>query len=152
MSKKDEMHRELATQCFNGVWNLLEKRDRSKDDDAQMIRMAHTSRFHWGEIGTALEFARGDWQISRVYDAVLGFGVMAYKYAKTSLTLCEENGFGDFDLAFAYEALARACAVSGDMDRGRDYISLAKDAAAEIEKEEDREYFFSELESVSEIL
>ena len=116
-----------------------------------MIRMAHASRYHWGEIGTALEFARGDWQISRVY-AVLGFWVMSDKYAKTSLDLCEKNELGDFDLAFAYEALARANTVSGDVDKGRGYLSLAKTACAEIKEKDDRDHFFSELKSVEELL
>ncbi|MCP4141148.1 MAG: hypothetical protein GY755_12850 [Chloroflexi bacterium] len=151
MTNKEEMHRKFAKECFNGVWDLLDKKERRKDEDAQMIRMAHASRYHWGEIGTPLEFARGDWQISRVY-AVLGFGVMAHKYAQTCLNLCEKNDLGDFDLAFAYEALARASAVSGDIDKGRAYVDLAKSAGKEMSKKEDRDYFFSELESVSELL
>ena len=151
MTDQHEVHREFAVQCFNGVWDLLEKSDRTKDKDAQMIHMAHASRYHWGQIGTPLEFARGDWQISRVY-AVLGFGVMAFRYAKRCLDLCEENGIGDFDLAFAYEALARASAVSGDIVKGHGYLSLAEEAGKAIEKEDDREYFFNEFKSVSERL
>jgi hypothetical protein len=30
------------------------------------------------------------------------------------LELCQEHGIGDWDLAFAHEALARASAVDGD--------------------------------------
>ena len=151
MTDQKEMHRQFAVQTFNGVWELLDKKERTKDEDAQMIRMAHASRYHWGEIGTPLEFARGDWQIARVY-ALLGFGVMAHKYAKTCLELCEKNELGDFDLAFAYEALARACAVSGDISKGAGYLSLAKSAGKEIKKKDDREYFFNELKSVEELL
>ena len=151
MTDQHEVHREFAVQCFNGAWDLLEKSDRTKDEDAQMIHMAHASRYHWGQIGTPLEFARSDWQISRVY-AVLGFGVMAFRYAKRCLDLCEEYGFGDFDLAFAYEALARASAISGDIAKGYGYLSLAEEAGKAIEKEDDREYFFNELKCVSERL
>ncbi len=89
MSDK-KTHREFAIQAFNGVWELLDKKDRTPDDDVRMIHMAHASRYHWGEIGTPLEFARGDWQLSRVY-ATLGFGVMAFKYAKGCLGLCEKH-------------------------------------------------------------
>ena len=151
MTDKKEMHRQFAVQTFNGVWDLLGKQERTKDEEAQMIRMAHTSRYHWGEIGSPLEFARGDRQISRVY-AVLGFWVMSHKYAKTSLDLCEKNELGDFDLAFAYEALARACTVSGDVDKGRGYLPLAKSAGAEIKEKDDRDHFFSKLKSVEELL
>ena len=151
MSDKSEIHEEFAKQCFNGVWDLLDKVERTKEDEMQMIRMAHASRYHWGEIGTPLQFARGDWQIARVY-AMLGFGVMSYKYAKSCLDLCEKHDLGDFDLAFAYEGLARACAVSGDLDKGQGYIYLAESAGNEIAKDEDREYFFNELKEVAAFL
>ena len=71
-----EVHKKFAVDCFNGTWDLLDNKDRSREEDFNMIHMAHASRYHWGEIGTPLEFARGDWQISRVY-AVLGMGAMA---------------------------------------------------------------------------
>ncbi len=151
MTEKNELHREFAIQCFNGVWDLLDKSDRTQGEDSQMIHMAHASRYHWGQIGTPLEFARGDWQISRVY-ATLGFGVMAFKYAKYCLDLCEKHNLGDFDLAFAYEALARASAVSGGIAKAKGYLSLAESAGSEIKKEDDQKYFLSELKSVSEML
>ncbi len=142
-----EMHRKFAVKAFNSTWTLLDKADRTKDEDVEMIHMAHASRYHWGQIGTPLHFARGDWQISRVY-AVLSFGVMSFKYAKRCLELCEKNDIGDFDLAFAYEALARASQVSGDINNATGYIRLAKDAGEAIEKKEDKDYFFSELSSI----
>ncbi|MBT3338531.1 MAG: hypothetical protein HN855_11080 [Anaerolineae bacterium] len=151
MSDIAKTHREFATQSFNAVWDLLDKQTRTADEDVQMIHLAHASRYHWSEIGTPLEFARGDWQISRVY-ATLGFGVMAFKYAKRCLDLCEKDSLGDFDLAFAYEALARASAVSGDLAKGQGYLSLAKDAGLAIKEEDDRDYFFRELTSVEELL
>ncbi len=151
MSDIAKTHREFAAECFNAVWDLLDKQKRTPDEDARMIHLAHASRYHWGEIGTPLEFARGDWQISRVY-ATLGFGVMAFKYAKRCLDLCEKHDLGDFDLAFAYEAMARACTVSGDIDKGYGYLSVAKSAGLEIKKEADRTYFYGELESIEEML
>ena len=138
----------FAVDCFNGTWDLIEKTNRTPDDDTRMIHMAHASRYHWGEIGTPLNFARGDWQISRVY-AILGQGGNALKYAKSCVQLCIDNQFGDFDLAFAYEAAARAYAVLGDTKMVSKHLDLAKEAGQVIEKEEDRKYFFSELGTVS---
>ncbi len=144
---REELHREFAVHCFNSAWTLLDKPDRSKADNFEMIHLAHASRYHWGQVGTPLNFARGDWQISRVY-AVLGFGVMSFRYAKSCLDLCEKHDFGDFDLAFAYEALARASQISGDVAKAPGYIRLAKDAADGIEKKEDKDYFISELSTI----
>ena len=66
-----QVHRRLAAELFNRVWSLLEKPDRDQTDDDTMLQAAHASRFHWGEVGEPVNFARGEWQISRVY-AVLG--------------------------------------------------------------------------------
>ncbi len=55
-------------------------------------------------------------------------------------------------MLFAYEALARASAVSGDVDKGRGYLDLAQSAGTEIKKEDDRNYFFDELKTVEELL
>jgi len=142
-----EVHEQFAKQLFNLVWDLLDKEDRTAEDNDRMIHAAHASRFHWGEVGAALEFARGEWQVSRVY-SVLGMPEGAIYHGERSLALCEANGIGNFDLAFAYEALARGHAVAGDGARSQDYLGLAKKAAEEIEDEGNREYFHSELATV----
>jgi len=142
-----ELHEKFAKKCFNGTWDLLDKTERTPEENEKMIHSAHASRFHWGEIGTALNFARGDWQISRVY-ATLKIGELALKYAEASLNHCLENGYGDFDLAFGYEATARAYAVLGDGNNLNKYKELAVEAAKSIEKDGDREYFLSELGTV----
>ena len=66
-----EVETRLAASLFNGVWALMEKSDRTPDDDLLMIHMAHASCYHWGRVGTAVNFVRGEWQCSRVY-ATLG--------------------------------------------------------------------------------
>jgi len=87
-----------------------------------MIHMAHASRYHWGVTGTALNFVRGDWQISRVYSE-LGIGEAALKYAESCLEICIHNEIKDFDLAFAYEALSIAWSVLGDNTKSSEHSS-----------------------------
>lgn len=147
MSDEKDVHRKFAVDCFNGTWDLIEKADRKPEDDIHMIHMAHASRFHWSEIGTPLNFARGDWQISRVY-AILGQGENALNFAKSCLHLCKDNNFGDFDLAFAYEAAARAFAVLGDAEMKEKHLAFAKETGETIAKSDDKKYFFNELETI----
>lgn len=45
-----ECHRKFAVDLFNLVWSLLDKKDRTKEEDNKMVHAAHVSRFHWGEI------------------------------------------------------------------------------------------------------
>lgn len=146
--KTQVQHRQLAADLFNRTWDLLDKADRTPEEADTMIHAAHASRYHWGEVGTPLEFARGEWQISRVY-AVLNRPEAALYHAQRSLDLCQANGIGDFDLAFAYEALARAYAIAGEPSKSGEYIELAMQAAEQIADEGNREYLESELMTVS---
>jgi hypothetical protein len=147
---KQELHRQFAVDLFNLVWELMDKKERTPEENDRMLYAAHASRFHWGEIGTPLEFERGEWQISRVY-AILNRPQSAIYHAKRCLEICTANGIGDFDLAFAYEAMARAYAAAGESDKSQEYIELGKHTGKQIEDEEDREYFLSELNTVSEL-
>src|SRR5205085_2370588 len=106
-----EEQRRLAASLFNHVWTLLERDSRTEEEDDEMIHAAHASRHHWGAVGAPVNLARGEWQCSRVY-AVLGRGEPALWHARRCLELCDRHSIGDFDLAFAYEALARAHAVA----------------------------------------
>lgn len=140
-------HKEEAVKCFNATWDLIDKPDRTHEDNVNMIHMAHASRYHWGQIGTALEFTRGEWQVSRVY-ALLGMGESALFHAKEALKLCLDNGIGDFDLAFGYEAVARAYSVLGNHDDRARFVDKAREAAKEIVEEGNRQHVESEISTI----
>jgi len=142
-----EVHERLAKSLFNSTWDLLDKKDRTEDDEVAMIHAAHASRHHWGQIGEPLQFERGEWQISRVY-SVLGRSEPALYHAKLCLETCEENEIGDFDIAFAYEAMARAYAVAGDEENYLMYMGKAEKVGGEIEDKGNRDYFMGELNSI----
>ena len=67
----DVDHRQLGVDLFNGTWKLLDKPDRTADEDALLIHMAHASAYHWLQVGKPENFARSHWLCSRVY-SVLG--------------------------------------------------------------------------------
>ena len=140
-------HKAIAIETFNATWNLLDKDLRTAEENDIMVHTAHTSRYHWGQVGGPTEFERGDWQLSRVY-ATLGKGSEALHYAKHTLNTCMENEIGDYDLAFAYEAMARAHAVNGNWTEVDRYVQMAKTAVDGIEKKDDRDYFLKELDSI----
>lgn len=145
---EQEFHKKMATGLFNLVWDLLDKEKKTPDEDDKMLHAAHASRYHWGEIGTPLHFERGEWQISRVY-AVLKRPEPALFHAKRCQQICEQNDIGDFDIAFAYEALARAHAVADNTAECEKNLELAKKAGERIKKEDDKKYFFGELGTIA---
>src|SRR5262245_66256391 len=91
--------RQRGVDLFNEAWRLLETRE----DDDRLLHVAHASRYHWGEAEecTPANLARGEWQVARVY-TVLGRSEPAIWHALRCLEHCEQNGIGDWDLAYAY--------------------------------------------------
>jgi hypothetical protein len=144
---EEEWYRRSAVDLFNQVWTLLEKQDRTTEEDDRMIHAAHASRYHWEKVGTAVNLARGEWQVSRVY-SVLERSEPAIFHAERCLQICKDHDIADFDLAFAYEALARASAVAGDKENRDRYLQLGEEASERIRKKEDREIVLSDLKSV----
>ncbi len=136
--------RQLAADLFNHTWELLETASRTPAQDDEMLHCAHASRYHWGEVGEPAHLARGEWQCSRVY-AVLGRAEPALWHARRCLALCEEHGLGDWDIAAAFEAMARASLVAEDAAAARDWLARARDACAAIADDEDRRVIEADL-------
>ena len=138
MNRAEE--RKLAGELFNRVWELMEKPTRDKEEDDEMIHAAHASRYHWGVVGKAENRARGEWQISRVY-TVLGRGEPAVVHAERCLEICQQHGLADWDIAYAYESLARAHRTAGHAAEARKFKKLARAAGEKISETEEREHF-----------
>jgi DNA-binding transcriptional MerR regulator len=143
--------RKLAAELFNGVWTMLENDDRSTAQDDRMLHMAHASRYHWEQVGGPENLARGEWQCSRVY-AALRRPEPCLHHARRVLELCQEHGIGDWDLAFAHEALARGHAVAGDEAAARAALVDARAAAETIADPADRALLESDLTTVEALL
>jgi hypothetical protein len=59
-----------------------------------------------------------------------------------------EGYAGDWDLAFGYEALARAHAVAGDAAESARWLARAREAAADVAADDDRELLLSDLSTI----
>jgi hypothetical protein len=138
-------HRRLAVDLFNHVWTLLGSSRRTPEQDDEMIHAAHASRHHWSHAGTAINLARGEWQCSRVY-AMLGRAEPALHHALRCRDYVEAaDDAADWDLPFAYEALARAYLVAGDEGAARENAARARALAAGVAEDDDREHVLAEL-------
>ena len=141
-------HRQLGVDLFNHAWTLLELAERTSEQDDELIHTAHASRWHWGHAGTAINLARGEWQLSRVY-AVLGRSEPALHHARRCLAILEAAGDReDWDLPFAFEALARASLVAGDREAAAGYAARARELAEAVADPEDRELLERDLASL----
>jgi DNA-binding transcriptional MerR regulator len=134
-----EAQRRLGIDLFNRCWTLMEKTDRGREDDDEMVHCAHASAYFWLQVGTRANRARSEWQCSRVY-AILGRVEPALDHARRCLEIVEASPeeMEEFDLPAAYEALGRAHSVAGDLDEARRYVGLGRAETAKIADEDDR--------------
>lgn len=142
-------HRRLGVDLFNRTWTLMKKADRTPEETDELLHCAHASAYHWLLVGTAANRARSEWQCSRVY-AVLGRAEPALHHAQRCLELCEASPeqLEDWDLPFAYEALARARAVAGERAESERYLAKAREVGARIADQEERELLEADLATV----
>ena len=128
------------------TWGLLEKPDRTSLENELLIDYAHASLAHWRTAGTPLHLQRGLWLLSRVYN-VLGRVDSSLSFANRcqEVTLQHKDLMLDFDLAYAFEALARAHALAGKRSEAEKYLTLSREAGDLIRNEEDRMIFLGDL-------
>jgi len=140
-------HRHFSTHCFNAAWDLIDKPERTPNEDEAMINLCHASLWHWSQRVdcTSRHRSIGYWQASRVY-ALLRHADRARHYAELSL---QSSGAEDpFLTGYAYEALARAEAVCGDQHKMRDYVQMAIENANRVSDADDRNRLLDDIKSI----
>jgi DNA-binding transcriptional MerR regulator len=141
-------HRKLGVDLYNSTWTLLEKADRTPAETDEMIHRAHASRWHWGRVGEQVNLARGEWLCSRVY-ATIGRAEPAIWHARRCVEINEAAGQADWDIAGAYEAMARALLVAGDEAGAAEWKARGVAALDGIAEADDREIIEKDLEALA---
>ena len=143
------VHRYFAADCFNKTWDLMDKKDRTPEEDEQMIRLTLASHWHWTQRQdyTATSRSIGHWQTSRVY-ALVGQADNARRYGKLCLEASQEEGVEPFYKGYAYEALARAEAVAGNKQMAGEYVAQARKFADQVTEADDRQVLVNDLETI----
>ena len=143
-----EAHKKLGVTYFNKTWAFIDKQDKNKDEELQMLDYAHASKLHWQLSGApVLNIVRGEWLIARVY-AELDLFESSLLHAQRCADLTIQNDIDDFDLVFAYEGLARSHLINKNREEVDKYLDLAYKANEKVKKEEDREYGRSQLDEI----
>src|SRR6476469_8816983 len=111
-------HRRLGVDLYNATWDLLDRDDRSVEDDDKMISRVH---------------------------AVLGQADTAAYHAARYVAISRAGDVDDWDLAAALEASARAAAVGGDFDASERFEAEARQVCTRVTDAEDREVVEADL-------
>ena len=140
-------HRHFSAACFNGVWELIDKPDRSPDEDRLMVSMCHASLYHWQQRPdcTSRSLSIGYWQLSRVY-ALLEQADNARHYGR--LCLAHSQNEEPFYLGYAYEALARAEFLAGNRAVAEECLTRARLQSAKVVDAGEREMLRKDLETL----
>jgi hypothetical protein len=140
-------HKYFAAHCFNQAWDLMDKKDRTRDEDLLMVALNQASLYHWSQRAdcTGQNRSVGYWQASRI-QAILGNIAEAQHYAEICLSY--SHNLEPFYIGYAYEALARAEKIAGNDPKYREYLAVAETKAEAVSAKEDRELLESDLESL----
>jgi len=143
-----QAHGYFSANCFNRAWELIDKPDRTAEEDEQMIRLAQASLWHWTERSDCSDknLSIGNWQVSRVY-ALLSQADNARKYAQ----LCLEKTPADdpFCLGYAYEALARAESIAENAERAKAHLAQAWQQAEAVTDDESKQMLVDDLQTLA---
>ena len=142
-------HRTLAFEANNSTWEILGKplSEITEEEAEEMTRRAYAAAYHWQRAEGAMPAneARASWLLSRVW-VVRNNGNVALQHAQKCLSVCESSGLFDFDLAYAYEAMARSFACLGDVTQAGQHLLAARGVT--IIDADDRALFEKDLTEV----
>jgi len=141
----EEFHKKVAVETNNQIWPTLDAKNPTQAQLEEALHMAYASRYHWSKIGKPVNAMRAEYMIARVYCAMKR-GEPALFHAKRCLEISKESEIEDWDLAFAYEVLARAHSVAGNKAKCKEYYGLAQNAINEIKNPEDKKICQGELD------
>ncbi|MBD3675638.1 MAG: hypothetical protein HUJ26_19170 [Planctomycetaceae bacterium] len=139
-------HKYFAPRLNGECWNLLDKEERTEEEDRRMLMAAFASCYHWLHVRNNLNQQRGEWLIARAF-AALGDGENCLKHALRCMEWTEkaDDSYKDFDFAYAHEMLARGYALTGQTEKAAELRAKAKELGDQLADDEDRKYFLSDL-------
>jgi hypothetical protein len=137
-----DMHRWFGVQLNNETWDLLEQIGPHSPlaDRERLLYAAYASTYHWLEAGNTANHARGEHLIASVAVRI-GEAELALRHAGRCAQLVEESpdAMADWDKPLAAEVMARALAATGDGEAARRHWQRAKDLAADVAEQGDRQ-------------
>jgi ribosomal-protein-alanine N-acetyltransferase len=140
-------HKYFAADCFNKAWDLIEKPERTPEEDRLMVALNQASIFHWLNRAdcTSENLSIGFWQASRI-QALLGRADEARHQAETCLGY--SHALEPFYMGYAYEALARAELMAGNSAKAQEHLRCAQRHAAGVENRDHQAMLLKDLDSL----
>jgi hypothetical protein len=147
----EDAHKYFSAQCFNGAWDLIDKTDRTPEDNEQMLLLSQAALWHWTQRPdcTDKNFSIGYWQQSRIY-TLLGEAENAHKTGQKCLGKTPMDD--PFLMGYAYEALARAELIAGNLEPAKAHYVKAAQFAEQGTSKDDQELLLKDLKDLEDRL
>jgi hypothetical protein len=142
-------HRHFSVLCFNEAWALLERPQRTPEEDEAMLRLSLASLWHWTQRPDyePTNLSIGYWHTSRVC-AALDRADEARRYARLCVDVSRTPDVPLVFLGYAYEVLARAESVAGNHTQRDEYLSVARRTAGALPDSSEREQLLADLTTI----
>ena len=143
-------HKYFSADCFNRAWDLIEKKDRSPEENDNMLALSMSSFWHWTQRKdcTAENLSVAYWQLSRIF-VLLDQSFNALRYGELCLVISQDPSLPPYCLGYAYEALARAHMKLGSEEKAIAYMEQAKKVSMRMKDPETRKSLLSDLDTIS---
>ena len=130
-------HRYHAVLANNRAWELS-VRDRTPDEDREMLDAAHASAWHWAQVGMELNRMRATMLLAEVH-ALAGDGGRALAYAREMRAYFLGSETPDWEIAFTHAVTAHCAAIASEPELHRSEYKKARAALDRVADAEDRE-------------
>ena len=142
-------HKYFSAECFNKAWDLIDKPDRTPEENEAMIQLSIASIWHWTQRADCApaNLSVGYWQTSRIY-ALLGQADNARHYGQLSLGALQGDDVPPFYRGYAYEALARAESVAHNKAKMEAFLDEARRAAEAVIDAGEKQMLLADLKTI----
>ncbi len=139
----------FSAECFNRAWDLIDKQDRSEADNVNMLALSMASLWHWTQRPdcTNENLSVAYWQVSRIFSLLHQPG-NAQSYGELCLSVSKESSLPPYCLGYAYEALARAALLAGELDIANDNIQKARAVSEKMKDPDSKKMLLADLETI----
>ncbi|MBD3649616.1 MAG: hypothetical protein HUJ31_19660 [Pseudomonadales bacterium] len=142
-------HHQVSVSAHNQAMDILYSDEPTHEEVESLIELTHVAYWHWRhrEDRQPQNISVALWAISRAYSAN-GMGAIALRYALESLATIEKEDLLPSFYGYCNEALSRAYALTGDMERARHHLNLAYEIAEAVPNEQAKKYLLGQIDRI----
>lgn len=149
-----DAHHYFSTECSDQLWTLIDKSERTRAQEEQMIALAWSSFWHWSQ---RKDFqpkhkSAAYWQLARVFSLVANKENVAEEFAQQCIDLCEEKGLPPLYKGYGYESLARVKLLQQDFSAAAEAMSKARNFSNAIENPHEKAFLDKELKDLERLM